>query len=124
MTKANDIQHGGDHYKGAEYQHWDWANDCRLHGLTWAATKYAARWRKKDGEQDVNKAIHYCDKAMEVGVVGSSVGKRFEYYWRFVTNNAINMWDARIIFYMMEGQWPAAREALLALLPQPASDRL
>lgn len=61
---ANEKQIGGSHYAG-EYQHWDWAIDINLPYLESAATKYISRWRDKNGAQDVEKAIHYMEKALE-----------------------------------------------------------
>jgi len=54
-------QIGGSHYK-AEYQHWDLALDIEMGPLEYAATKYTTRWDKKNGAQDVKKAISYIDK--------------------------------------------------------------
>lgn len=64
MSGANSIQHGGIHYR-LEYQHWDWATDVGMHYLIGCATKYITRWRKKNGVEDLNKAIHYLQKAQE-----------------------------------------------------------
>lgn len=58
-------QEGGDHYQ-AEYQHWDWVTDIGMGYLPGNATKYVARWRKKNGEQDLLKAITYVDKMLAV----------------------------------------------------------
>ena len=66
---ANEIQIGGNHYKGKEYQHWDWVCDTNLHYLLACATKYVSRWRDKNGIQDLQKASHYISKADEQGVV-------------------------------------------------------
>jgi hypothetical protein len=62
---ANDIQHGGDHYKGAKFQHWDLISRNRIGYLEGCASKYPTRWRKKNGAEDVRKAIHYVDKILE-----------------------------------------------------------
>jgi hypothetical protein len=61
----NDNQVGGSHYKSG-YQHWDFVLDC-LAGLylEGCITKYVARWRKKNGLQDILKAKHYLEKLME-----------------------------------------------------------
>lgn len=59
----NDTQVGGDHYKGAKFQPWDW----ELKGLSgWmqAAVKYITRFEKKNGLQDLEKAVHYIDKTL------------------------------------------------------------
>lgn len=65
--KANDIQHGGDHYKkyGA-LQPWDVITAWNLGYLEGTALKYIARWRDKNGIEDLNKAIHFLQKAVEV----------------------------------------------------------
>jgi hypothetical protein len=65
LMSANDIQHGGDHYK-AKYQHWDWINDVQLDPYTYQATKYVSRWPKKDGAIGIKKAIHYVQKLIEL----------------------------------------------------------
>jgi hypothetical protein len=64
--RANDIQHGGSHYKGAKFQHWDLIAKNRIGYLEGCASKYASRYPKKNGSEDVQKGIHYCDKLLEV----------------------------------------------------------
>lgn len=64
MTSANDRQVGGEHYKAA-FQHWDFVIEAKLSYLEGCATKYLARWRKKNGLQDLEKALHYVDKMLE-----------------------------------------------------------
>lgn len=56
-------QVGGDHYQ-AEYQHWDWVSDIGMGYLPGNATKYVSRWRKKNGIDDLKKAMSYIDKMM------------------------------------------------------------
>lgn len=66
MPKANDIQHGGSHYKKKAIQLWDYivANDIGF--LDGNAIKYLTRWRDKGGVEDLKKARHYIDKLIEV----------------------------------------------------------
>lgn len=63
---SNTTQVGGNHYKGTTYQHWDFVL-LALGGryLEGNITKYIARWRKKNGLQDLQKARHYLDKLIE-----------------------------------------------------------
>lgn len=113
---ANDRQIGGSHYKGAEYQHWDFANDIRLSYLAGTASKYVARWRRHPaGMENLEKAIHYIDKAEECHVQGSSASHRDANFWRFATENKVHLIDGMIIYYIMEGEWEAARNALQVL---------
>lgn len=64
MSEANKKQVGGTHYQAA-YQHWDFAMDYNLCHLAAAATKYLTRYMKKNGKQDVEKAVHYVEKWIE-----------------------------------------------------------
>lgn len=63
-TPANERQIGGDHYR-SEYQHWDFVKDLELPYLHGCATKYVTRAFKKNGEEDLRKAIHYIAKILE-----------------------------------------------------------
>lgn len=63
---ANKTQIGGSHYQ-SEYQHWDFVRLCLGNRyLEGCVTKYVARWRKKNGLQDLMKALHYLDKIIEL----------------------------------------------------------
>ena len=50
--RASDRQVGGNHYE-AEVQHWDYAVRSETPNLEYAASKYVARWRNKNGVQDL-----------------------------------------------------------------------
>jgi hypothetical protein len=63
---ANDVQHGGKHYKGSEYQHWDWVNDIGLNYHLGNASKYAFRFPNKNGAEDIEKSLHYLQKQIEL----------------------------------------------------------
>ena len=65
MSKANERQPGGDHYK-SEYEHWDFIEEHGIGYLEAATTKYISRWRKKGGQLDLEKALHYIDKLIEL----------------------------------------------------------
>lgn len=116
MATANERQHGGDHYKGSDYNHWDWVTDVKLGYLAGNASKYAFRWRRKGNpEEDLDKAIHYVDKAAEVAATGSPVGTRMDAFWEFILANNVILGDAPSLYYIMEGRWGKAREALEAM---------
>lgn len=69
---SNQRQVGGSHYGGKAVQHWDWAVVNFGPGyLAAAVTKYVARWRQKDGRRDLEKAIHYLEKLIEVHAAGT-----------------------------------------------------
>lgn len=59
MSRVDQV--GGDHYR-AEFQHWDWAAETQLGYLEGNASKYVSRWRKKNGVEDLKKALSYVMK--------------------------------------------------------------
>lgn len=73
---ANDRQHGGDHYKKMPIQPWDFivANDIGF--LAGNAIKYVARYKDKNGIEDLKKAIHFIEKLIEVEEENEQVQKR------------------------------------------------
>lgn len=64
-SNANSRQVGGDHYK-TEIEHWDFIESNGIGYLEGCATKYVTRARKKNGAQDLEKAIHYVDKILDL----------------------------------------------------------
>ncbi len=64
-SNPNTSQVGGSHYQ-SKFQHWDLVNTV-LHGryLEGCVTKYM-RWRKKNGVEDLKKAIHYIEKIISL----------------------------------------------------------
>lgn len=85
-SEANTMQVGGQHYK-SEFQHWDWILVVRLSYLAAQVTKYLARWRKKNGKEDVNKSGHFLIKFIE-----DEKKRHAEYIAetnRFITENEI-----------------------------------
>lgn len=63
---ANDIQHGGTHYKGKSIEPWDYIAANNIGFLDGNAIKYLTRWREKGGIEDLKKALHYVQKLIEV----------------------------------------------------------
>lgn len=62
-------QHGGTHYQ-SELQHWDFIVENGIGYLEGCASKYVTRTRKKDGLNDLKKAITYIDKIIAKGRQG------------------------------------------------------
>lgn len=66
-----DRQVGGNHYKGLAIQVIEWADRNSLSFNEGNIVKYLTRWRKKNGVQDVEKAIHYYKVLLELYQDGS-----------------------------------------------------
>lgn len=62
---ANATQVGGSHYKSA-IQHWDVVAANNLDYFQGQITKYVMRWKNKNGMQDLEKAMHFLQKYMEL----------------------------------------------------------
>jgi len=67
---AREEQVGGAHYKNKEVQPWDamesWMTPEAFQGfLTGNVIKYMARWKEKNGVEDLRKARHYLSKLIE-----------------------------------------------------------
>ncbi len=65
-VSPNTMQIGGTHYQ-TEYQVWDFIEKHGLGGLEMCIIKYLCRWRDKgNGVTDLEKAIHFVDKLIDL----------------------------------------------------------
>lgn len=107
--EANDYQIGGDHYK-AEYQHWNWVDDIGLHYYLGNATKYITRWQKKNGAQDLRKALHYIVKAEERNVYPNIAAEQFQNIGKFC--NQFDDFTANCIYILMDCRYDEVQKML------------
>lgn len=113
---ANERQIGGDHYGGGDYQYWDFASDLKFPYLVGCAGKYVFRWHRKGRElEDLDKALHFLDKIIEVDTQPMPVMNRPEKFWRLVISNKMNVMDGAALYYIMEGEWVVARELVATM---------
>lgn len=88
---ANDVQHGGQHYKKQAIQVWDYVTANNIPYLEGNVIRYISRWRDKGGLQDLLKAKHYVEKLIELeteGVNGEelpSLPEACPHYWQHLT---------------------------------------
>jgi len=71
MSKANDVQIGGDHYKNMAVEPWDvidtWPIQQRIGAYRAGMLKYTMRMGSKDEQlQEIGKGVHYGQKLQEV----------------------------------------------------------
>lgn len=124
MDDVNMKQIGGDHYK-TEYQHWDFVADTWQHYLQGCATKYISRWTKKNGKEDLQKAVHYIEKLLETrpspngsrarlcSAEGAITRKLIKY---FCISNQLIAWEELIITKLLEGEFKEALDELNAYI--------
>lgn len=68
MTKPNDVQIGGNHYRYADIkiQPWDYIVANQMDFFQGNVIKYITRWKFKGGVEDLYKAKHMIEKYIEV----------------------------------------------------------
>lgn len=66
VSKANDRQVGGDHYRKKKIQLWDFIAENEIGFFEATAMRYLTRWKDKNGIEDLEKAKHYIEKLIEV----------------------------------------------------------
>jgi Protein of unknwon function (DUF3310) len=66
VSKANQKQVGGNHYKVGGEEHWDRVARLGLDYFQGQITKYVERHKQKGGVQDLEKAKHFLEKYIEV----------------------------------------------------------
>ena len=115
---VNDTQVGGTHYKST-YQHWDFVIKHGLHYLLGCASKYVTR-RKGNRKEDLNKAIHYLQKAEEVGITARSIpsGDTFDDTSKFCAANGLTHREFLCINAMIGGNYSKAIEHIQKMLAE------
>jgi hypothetical protein len=66
MSELNKIQHGGRHYKQFVIEPWDFVSLNSIGYLAGDAIVYIARYKEKNGIEDLRKAGHYINKLIEL----------------------------------------------------------
>ena len=66
LSSANAKQVSGKHYKEKEIQPWDYIYANNLGYFEGNCVKYVSRWKDKGGIADLQKAIHYLEKLIEL----------------------------------------------------------
>ena len=66
---ALDRQVGGEHYKNFKIQPIEFITANKLSFIQASIIKYISRFDKKNGKEDIDKVIHYCEllKELECG---------------------------------------------------------
>lgn len=94
MNEANNKQIAGDHYK-SKSQHWDWVVELGLDYLPAQITKYVTRWRKKNGVEDLEKALHYTEKMLEIET--KKLKEKSHKTTVFCIENNLSLFEAEIV---------------------------
>lgn len=66
VKSLENLQHGGSHYKGMAIEPAEYCQKNQLHFCESSAVKYISRHGYKGREEDVKKAIHFCQMVLEM----------------------------------------------------------
>ena len=66
LLKATQRQIGGKHYKNLKIQPNEFITKNKLSFIQGNIIKYVCRFDKKNGNEDIDKAIHYCELLKEI----------------------------------------------------------
>ena len=64
--KATDKQIGGNHYKDFKIQPIEFITKNKLSFIQGCVVKYICRFDRKNGKEDLDKIIHYCELQKEL----------------------------------------------------------
>ena len=64
--RATERQIGGKHYKSFKIQPIEFITKNKLSFIQGNIIKYVCRFDKKNGNEDIDKAIHYCELLKEI----------------------------------------------------------
>lgn len=121
----NSYQVAGTHY-ASSIQHWDFAAANYGPGyFLGQVTKYVARWRKKNGVQDLEKARHFLVKLMSVDwdAAGWALPMRMQNSCaEFCNANGLGEPDAQVVFCITVGQYGTALDLLDVMLERARLD--
>lgn len=129
----NSSQIGGQHYRlNPAYQHWDLVVDTNMGYFEGQITKYVTRWRRKNGVQDLKKAIHYINKLISLyederlRIVNRlrdiSTPEKLEKFYNFCSDQKLSRAEViifeRIVFYTHVDDLKMARLYIEQLIEQ------
>ena len=109
MTSADDKQIGGDHYK-VQYQHWDFIRDVGFDYMEAQVAKYITRWRRKNGVQDLEKALHFAEKMFEERT------KAYGTLTEYADSNNLNPEERGLLMHLVSGDLHTLREMLKVII--------
>lgn len=85
---ANNVQHGGNHYKNKAIQPWDYIAANKIGYFEGTAITYLTRWKEKGGVEDLKKVIHFIEKLIEIqsyksdGLTGLTDEEKYSHFFK------------------------------------------
>ena len=122
MNNALETQIGGTHYKVLPYQPIELIGLLRMDYFQGCIVKYISR-DKNNKIEDLQKAIHYCELAKEVGVSNKYIDSKHSQSLKYEIGKYVKMNNlpeicSSIIFYVLQNQYNIAIDLINRLINQ------
>ena len=104
-TPPLEIQIGGNHYKGYKYQPIQFFNDTKITFTQGAIIKYVMRYKDKNGIEDLEKAKHYAQLAIDLVHKGTTDKRCSHHVYRFIDENNLSDELAQILKHIFKSEW-------------------
>lgn len=119
---ALDRQVGGNHYQ-SDYQPIQFMADCHLNYIQGNILKYATRHRRKNGRQDLEKAIQYCEIGNEInGFINNAIALTANIHKYIEANNTD--FGVEFVFYLCLGNYDVCKRWLINQIGTVYGDNL
>lgn len=102
IPKSLQVQVGGSHYKKYHIQPLEFAKKIGLGAICFCAFKYVTRYKDKQGEEDLEKALHCLDIYEECGVVKESIKIESDYLIEFL--DQFDNDQSQALFFIIQAQ--------------------
>lgn len=100
-------QVGGAHYKSLPIQPIEFIADQGLNFFEGNILKYLCRYNKKNGDEDLDKAIHYCCLAVNLSIAPSKTYSKLALRM-FCMVNDLDNFVYTAITHVLKGSWSGA----------------
>lgn len=95
-NNALEIQVGGSHYKNLKMQPIEFIVKAKLSFMQGNIVKYISRYKHKNGEQDVEKCMHYAQLAIDLNDAGPDY-RMLNLAYSYCKVNAFSNYQTNII---------------------------
>ena len=119
-SSALSQQIGGSHYKMMPFQPISLISMLDLDFFQGNVVKYVGRYKLKDGVNDLEKAKHYCQMAVELDDKKEPdvllLSEAIDDVWDFVKKNQLDFEVYRILIDVVRVRWEEAEQAIDELI--------
>lgn len=115
--KSTNNEIGGSHYKDCKFQPIELIKLYRMNFFQGNIVKYVTRFRKKNGREDLRKAIHYAQLGMELAPENTAIynGSYWSVLYEYASDNELPELTVFILMLTLKQHWKPLIKALTIL---------